>query len=277
VDKDKFIEIQFYDTYYFTNLVHNVVSNSTTYLRGLEGFFGDYGYQRLLEPFPKFSRLHEFIKFITMAVMYEELDDTVVVEVCEKDNENLWANQALERHGIPHISLDEWLAGQGLTREDLENEDSLVDYYTFLYDEGSLETLFNQLAEEVFFVLFPNRKFLSQFNQLLSFQILDTYLDDLEDSERKYFRRDGVLKRVAIPVWVKKAVYFRDRGMCSLCRCDLSGLVSIQNKLNYDHIVPLALGGINDVTNVQLLCNECNTQKSHYSSATSKVYERWYI
>jgi len=42
---------------------------------------------------------------------------------------------------------------------------------------------------------------------------------------------------------------------CAVCR------ESIKEKYHVDHIVPLAGGGSNDKTNLQLLCPSCNTSK----------------
>ena len=42
----------------------------------------------------------------------------------------------------------------------------------------------------------------------------------------------------------------------------------------YDHIVPLASHGANDVTNLQLLCEECNLKKSARSEPVSSLYLR---
>jgi 5-methylcytosine-specific restriction endonuclease McrA len=57
---------------------------------------------------------------------------------------------------------------------------------------------------------------------------------------------------------------------------DLSGLVNIENSENYDHIVPLASYGLNDVTNIQLLCSKCNKKKSGGTAITSYKYQTWY-
>jgi 5-methylcytosine-specific restriction endonuclease McrA len=45
---------------------------------------------------------------------------------------------------------------------------------------------------------------------------------------------------------------------------------------DFDHIVPLALGGLNDVTNLQLLCKGCNGTKGGRRRAASNHYRRWY-
>jgi 5-methylcytosine-specific restriction endonuclease McrA len=41
-------------------------------------------------------------------------------------------------------------------------------------------------------------------------------------------------------------------------------------------MIPLAEGGINDVTNLQLLCGECNLKKGDRCTGTSCRYERWF-
>lgn len=67
-----------------------------------------------------------------------------------------------------------------------------------------------------------------------------------EPTASKYvsvFARPGVLRRVALPSWVQRVVFFRDRGMCVMCAGDLSGVLAIGSEENYDHIVPLAAGG----------------------------------
>lgn len=45
------------------------------------------------------------------------------------------------------------------------------------------------------------------------------------------------------------------RGKCACCRAPIS------NGYHLDHIMPLALGGLNTDNNIQLLCKTCNLQK----------------
>src|SRR5439155_9187621 len=59
--------------------------------------------------------------------------------------------------------------------------------------------------------------------------------------------------REAIPDDVKAFVWQRDKGRCAQCG---------SNKLlEFDHIVPLAMGGANTARNIQLLCETCNREK----------------
>jgi len=53
---------------------------------------------------------------------------------------------------------------------------------------------------------------------------------------------------------VKISVWRRDSGKCVEC--------GSQEKLEYDHIIPVTKGGSNTDRNVQLLCEKCNRQKS---------------
>lgn len=49
-----------------------------------------------------------------------------------------------------------------------------------------------------------------------------------------------------------------------VCVKDLTNRYYINDdrELQYDHILPLEKGGINDPTNFQLLCQECNLDKN---------------
>jgi 5-methylcytosine-specific restriction endonuclease McrA len=59
--------------------------------------------------------------------------------------------------------------------------------------------------------------------------------------------------REAIPRDVQAFVWQRDNGAC--VRCGARAL------LEFDHIIPLAMGGSNTTRNLQLLCENCNRTK----------------
>ena len=54
--------------------------------------------------------------------------------------------------------------------------------------------------------------------------------------------------RIYIPPAVRKYVFERDRYLCQSC-----GKTSLQTNLAVDHIIPLARGGQNDISNLQTL------------------------
>ncbi|HUI87374.1 MAG TPA: HNH endonuclease [Anaerolineales bacterium] len=63
----------------------------------------------------------------------------------------------------------------------------------------------------------------------------------------------SITERQPIPDDVKLFVWQRDGGRCVKC--------GSQEKLEYDHIIPLAKGGSNTARNIQLLCENCNRSK----------------
>lgn len=65
--------------------------------------------------------------------------------------------------------------------------------------------------------------------------------------------------RIPIPLEVRKYVFSRDKYQCQSC-----GKTNLETNLTVDHIIPLALGGQNDISNLQTLCFTCNQQKKHH-------------
>jgi hypothetical protein len=59
--------------------------------------------------------------------------------------------------------------------------------------------------------------------------------------------------RQPIPDDVRMFVWQRDGGRCVKCGCE--------ERLEFDHIIPLTRGGSNTARNVQLLCATCNRSK----------------
>ena len=60
-------------------------------------------------------------------------------------------------------------------------------------------------------------------------------------------------RRESLPRDVRLAVWRRDRGRCRECGDGFD--------LQYDHVIPIALGGASSVDNLQLLCGDCNRAK----------------
>ncbi len=65
---------------------------------------------------------------------------------------------------------------------------------------------------------------------------------------------EGDYARQAIPSEVRREVWRRDHGKCVKC--------GSREKLEYDHIIPVAKGGSNTARNIELLCESCNRSKS---------------
>jgi hypothetical protein len=89
-------------------------------------------------------------------------------------------------------------------------------------------------------------------------------IQDDFDSERRKFDRlrhkfdlpqhtEPRAARTGIPEEVRFAIWRRDSAQCSRC--------GSRERLEYDHIVPVSLGGSNTVRNIELLCEVCNRSK----------------
>lgn len=68
--------------------------------------------------------------------------------------------------------------------------------------------------------------------------------------------------RISIPPEVRKYVFNRDNYQCKSC-----GKTQQETELTVDHIISLARGGANDISNLQTLCCTCNHQKKHHFDA----------
>jgi 5-methylcytosine-specific restriction endonuclease McrA len=63
----------------------------------------------------------------------------------------------------------------------------------------------------------------------------------------------GSRGRTPIPDDVKVFVWQRDSGRCVRCGSN--------ERLEFDHIIPVSLGGANTARNLQVLCEPCNRSK----------------
>lgn len=80
---------------------------------------------------------------------------------------------------------------------------------------------------------------------------LKAYVSNMEAAIE--YRKSGP-NRIPIPEDVKLAAWARDGGACMRC--------GSKEKLHFDHVIPVAKGGGNDLENVQILCASCNLKKS---------------
>ncbi|TWA90359.1 HNH endonuclease [Bradyrhizobium stylosanthis] len=266
-------ERRHFSTYYFANIVCNVLRDPFPYIRNLDGFWGSEFVTRFSEPFPKWSALHAFIEFVVTDLLFEE-DGKSVGDSGKPPK--LWVEYAADFYGIENIDFKTWLS-EAREPSHVCCDDDVYDFYSELQVAGEeYENLISEIVDDAFSVLFSHRSLLLDLNEGISGGITDLDAPQSDPDFGHLFTPKGRLKRAHVPEWASRAVFYRDRGRCVLCDKDLTGLLSPDFSRHMDHIVALANGGINDVTNLQLLCEACNLQKLHFRSSTRDKLQPWY-
>ena len=271
------IEMSYYNVYYYCNIIDNLLHLFTTSIdwastgaQFKECFFaGD------IDNFPKCSALHCFCDYAIRQLVSEE--DEKEIEIIQERYDSEYAQTLASKNRLKYAFGDDYKLNQRLWVDRLLSNygDTNESFYKFIKDEdvnlisdaygdfcflnGEIDEAVFKLSRELFFVLFQNREFLYRFNYYMSIC-----------NEKR-------IQRCNIPSWVKRAVKYRDRGKCVCCGKDLSGLLDCEdeNSVHYDHMISLREGGLNDVSNIQLMCRECNLSKSSDSYTFSK-YKDWY-
>lgn len=121
----------------------------------------------------------------------------------------------------------------------------------------------DNIVNETFYLLYYDKPFLFEFNNILSSYIKENF---------------KVVERCSLPEWLIRAIIFRDYGKCQECGWDLSGAYRRleDRERHFDHIIPLVMGGTNDPTNFQLLCSKCNLEdKTSIIKPEYRIQTHW--
>lgn len=166
-----------------------------------------------------------------------------------------------------HISDSDLLIGN---YEDYEDAEIYADKLLDLFETELLELI----ADDVFTILYSNKTFLHDFNVAFSDIVSTLKISDYPE----LLKEDGVIKRCDyLPSWLKDGVFFRDKGRCQICGCDLTRLLQLDNKVNLDHIVPLQRGGTNDPINFQITCEHCNKSKQDRDTRSTNLITPFWL
>ncbi len=230
-------------------------------------------YEKLIKPNKK-TLLHDFIESVIEKDLNDYLFTHIIADLrCNIYNKNNPISLYCSEYKIDFLDLSDQVNDDNEFLDDV----SWQIWYDYCY--GSIpneifEQLIPKIGIEVFEILFSNRIFLQNFNALLSQKIKEIpFCEDNYD----ILRSDGVLHRCTYwPTWLKDALFFREKGKCAICSCDLSRLLNTDTKPNIDHIVPLALGGTNDPTNFQWICYECNHRKLGHTVITTNRFNTYW-
>lgn len=249
--------------YFFADLIDTSIHSERDILTDFYGYDDDQFINSAVK-FNKFTLLHLYIVGKITQYYNEYIKDNSDL-LCDDDDWLFSIESLFEKYNI-EIELFSEKYPQPETIDDLA--DKLVEWYESNDDE--FNELFNEIAVDVFYLLFANRSLLKDFNLIVAKEVQKIKIPSQNLTDKK------TIKRANIPKWVKDAVYLRDKGRCVKCTKDLSGIVGSHNKRHYDHIVPLNLYGPNDPTNIQLLCSDCNLKKSGNIIETNDLYSPWW-
>lgn len=271
------LKMSYYDVYYYCNIIDNLLHLFVERIdwapTGAQ--FTDPYFENVIPNFSKYSVLHEFCAFAVKVLIDEDAEKSLDIVQARFDaleserNKGKRIRKAFrfdDEHSDGKIEVDRILSnikpGAQTFFSFLKDSDCSCisdDYLGFTFCNGDLEQAIDQISRELFYILFQNREFLCRFNLFMA------------------RANPSIIERCTIPQWVKRAVKFRDHGRCVNCRADLSSRFDCEDEgaVHYDHIVSLRDGGLNDVSNIQLMCRKCNLSKSR-QSYTSTVYKDWY-
>ncbi len=253
------LHYEFSDIYEYIDIVEKHIGDSTTFFE--LSFEEDSKLVMALQKPNRLSVLHHYIYrtiYVYYSRYYRKESDCIEVEEANRIIDNM------NRHGIettPYPAIENVTQDHDMFSLWFQKNRKMFEYHWEL------------ITDEIFHLVFANRRFLQRFNISLS-----EYLK--ENSKLlppEITTKSGKIKRFSrLPEWLKKAVFFRDGGCCVFCGTDLSGLLKINSKLNFDHIVPLAKFGTNDPSNFQLLCRECNSDKLDRNRDVGQLYTPWW-
>ncbi|CAA7603136.1 HNH endonuclease [Acididesulfobacillus acetoxydans] len=226
---------------------------------------------KLLKP-DKNTLLHEFIRVYFINYLKNERYYFVdsIIEDLELEFIKVFLDakvKVLNEYNISVKDYPENLLKLNKEFEDsnLKNDSKYTQGFREICDEiiGLFENIEGSVVTATFYLLLV----LFQFNFFLS-----AYMNQ-KNITSDVFDESGHIRRCT--VWLKKAIYFRDRGKCQHCGKDLTGLLNIVDDkgAHFDHVVPLEKGGSNDSTNFQLLCDECNLTKSYKMICPNYFYQ----
>lgn len=270
----KHFEMKYYNTYYYCNVIVNVIKD-IDYLTKLNEFFEDYFDESCIDgyKFPRDSILHDFLRWVIDEIMWEEMDEVLKKMDSEYssatgDKKDKLKTAFTDRYGY-EVRLQLEYVIESYTNEKLSFRKWLeIESFEFIqdaardffedYDEVRWKAI-DAIADEVFYLLFQNREFLLWFNESIA-------------SWNKF-----KMNRCTIPEWVKRVIRHRDKGRCVFCGKDVVGIYETQDDRleQFDHIVSLDENGINDISNMQLTCDNCNRDKLT-NRMTNNVYVNWY-
>jgi HNH endonuclease len=246
-----------------------------------------------LLPWQKETAVHRFARAVADEMFVKDTEGPYIQLYDQDGNGSISTRRylpvdiALRSYGIGDGEMFEVPPPDGVWRregniytweESVKVANACYDYTVDLQWTAAYDELLIRIADEVFYTIFSNRTLLGRLHEVLAIYVSQENPDNFSDEPEiaRLFNGAGKLKRVDPPQWVRRAIFFRDQGHCVMCSKDLTGLTDPLVAAQLDHIVPLELGGLNDLSNLQLLCESCNRRKAADLAQPSTRHRRYY-
>lgn len=213
----------------------------------------------------KRTLVHDYVEAVYLEDQNYILGKHYVIDVI-KEIQELLENYSIDYSSIGYIDVSEMGSDDG---------DDTIEEYAEKLQSFFIDNLLDVIVDDAFTVLYSNKNFLHEFNRQCSEVIKGLHKKDYPD----VLKEDGVIKRITYyPKWMKKGIEYRDKLRCSICGCDLSSAFTTLTDENFDHIIPLQIGGNNDPSNWQIACEGCNKSKGDRNSQFKNiVFPFWEI
>jgi len=222
--------------------------------------YNDY-YEEAIKKWQKPNRktlVHDYVEAVYLDDQNNVLDKHFVVDVI-REIQGLLENYAIDYSSIGYIDVSDMKYDDG----DDTNEEYAEKLQSFFIDN-----LLDVIVDDAFTILYSDKNFLHEFNRQCSEVIKGLDKNNYPD----VLKEDGVIKRITYyPKWMKRGIEYRDKLRCSICGCDLSSAFTTLTDENFDHIIPLQVGGNNDPSNWQITCETCNKSKGARSSEFKNI------
>ena len=200
--------------------------------------------------------------------------------MCYQDLKKFITEDMSMQHIYQPVMLIELLKNQGAASEEhiaqviLNRDPTQLDYYIDKVKNMVGKVLANrQVTNRQGSVHHLNG--FSELNQEEIDELINICMDKLVEYEDK--RGDKIWEhratdREAISGSVRYQVLLRAGRRCEMCGASVA-----EKAIDVDHIIPRSLGGLNDISNYQALCWECNTNKGNRDKTNLKEVENQYL
>jgi hypothetical protein len=195
--------------------------------------------------------------------------------------------------GFAGVSDSEELLNLFLAIDELQDIQSRKSIKTFV-KEYKKQNLDGYLYESLLAVMREHQRDISSLRHIYSVNFAERAFHDRQFCEYLSFAltqmhgHKGVpvleagsivikrVKRRKWPSWLFQTLLARERGICAKCG---NSFAELQAEPQIDHIVPIVHGGSNDLVNLQLLCEKCNSEKQdkqHLVVSSIPQYFKWH-